>query len=71
MSNKHLDNTIYLIDLITKEYREKHKMNISEFLEFDKKVGLIDYIGSNPDIFDSLPDDIMMKKVEEVINKKI
>ena len=67
-SEKRINNTIYLMHIITQLYIKKHKISISDFLELDKKVGIYDYIQKCPDVFDGLPDKEIIKLVEEYIN---
>ena len=69
-SEKRIRNTIYLMNTITDLYISKHKIELGEFFELDKKVNLLKYIEKCPDIFDGLPTEEMMEIVEEVVYER-
>lgn len=69
-NEKRLNNTIYLMHLITQIYTEKHKLDIEEFLKLDKSTHLLSFVRKCPDIFDGLPNEEILGKVEEYINGK-
>lgn len=68
MSEKRLNNTIFLMYLITESYRTKHAMSIQDFLEFDKKYNVLNYIAECPDIFDNLTESEMVKEIEQYVS---
>ena len=67
-SEKRLNNTIYLMHIITQIYREKHELNVDEFLKLDKKTHLLSFVRKCPDIFDGLPREEILNRVEEYID---
>ena len=69
-SEKRIRNTIYLMNTITDLYISKHKIELGEFFELDRKVKLLKYIEKCPDIFDGLPTEEMMEIVEEVVYER-
>lgn len=42
MSEKRLNNTIFLMYLVTENYRKTHNMSIEDFLKFDEKYDVCD-----------------------------
>ncbi len=69
-SEKRIRNTIYLMNTITDLYTSKHKIEIQKFFELDKKIKLLDYVQKCPDIFDGLPNDELIKTVEEIVYER-
>ncbi|MBQ3163283.1 MAG: hypothetical protein IJC02_01910 [Lachnospiraceae bacterium] len=69
-SEKRLNNTIYLMHVITQLYTKEHKISILDFVDLDKKVKIYNYIQKCPDIFDGLPEMEILKRVEEYISDK-
>lgn len=67
MSEKRLNNTIFLMYLVTENYRKKHNMSVEEFLDYDKKYDIINYVAECPDIFDPMSDEEMVKEVEDYV----
>jgi hypothetical protein len=67
MSEKRLNNTIFLMYLITENYCKKHHISTEEFLKLDKEHKLLNYIAECPDVFDCLTDEEMIQEVEEYV----
>lgn len=67
MTEKRLNNTIFLMYLVTENYRRKHNLSIEDFLLLDKKHEIINYVAECPDIFDSLTTDEMVEEVEQYV----
>lgn len=70
LSDKELNNSIYLMDVITCAYVKKHDMSFCDFLAFDAKIGILSYIAECSWIFDGLPEDEMLCEIEEYIGCK-
>lgn len=64
MSEKRLNNTIFLMYLVTENYCKKHNLTTEEFLELDKSTNIINYVAECPDIFDPMTDEEMVQEVE-------
>lgn len=54
MSEKRLNNTIFLMFLVTENYKKKHNLSSEEFLKLDDKYAILNYVSECPDIFDSM-----------------
>lgn len=67
MSEKRLNNTIFLMFLVTRKYCKKHNMSTEEFLELDKKYDIINYVAECPDVFDSMTNEEMIEEIEQYI----
>ena len=65
MSEKRLNNTIFLMYLVTENYRKKHGLSIEEFLHLDKEYDIINYVAECPDIFDSIEE--MVREVDDYV----
>lgn len=69
MSEKRLNNTIFLMYLVTEKYCKKHNISIDEFLEIDKKYAILNYVSECPDVFDSMTDSEMVEEVEQYVSQ--
>lgn len=69
MSEKRINNTIFLMYLVTENYCKKHNMSTEEFLEFDKKYDILNYVAECPDVFDSLTTSEMVEEVEQYVSQ--
>ncbi len=68
MSEKRLKNTIFLMYLVTENYRKKHNISIEEFLKLDEEYEILNYVAECPDIFDSLTNSEMVEEVEQYVS---
>ena len=64
MSEKRLNNTIFLMYLVTENYCEKHNLTPEDFLKIDERYSILNYIAECPDIFDGLTNSEMVEEVE-------
>lgn len=69
MSEKSLNNTIFLMYLVTENYCKKHNLSIEDFLKLDEKYAIIEYVAECPDVFDSLTDSEMVEEVEQYVSQ--
>ncbi|MCM1048037.1 MAG: DUF3791 domain-containing protein [Clostridiales bacterium] len=67
MSEKRLNNTIFLMYLVTENYCEKHNISIDDFLMLDKQYDILNYVAECPDVFDSMTDDEMVREIEQYV----
>ena len=67
MSENRLNNTIYLMYLVTENYKKSHSLTTEQFLELDNKYHIINFVGECPDIFDSMTGEEM----DEAINRYV
>lgn len=69
MSDKRLNNTIFLMYLVTENYCKQHNISTEEFLELDDKYAILNYVSECPDIFDSMTGDEMVKEIDEYVSE--
>lgn len=69
MSEKRLNNTIFLMYLVTENYCKKHNLSTEDFLELDKKYEILNYVAECPDIFDSLTNAEMIEEIEQYVSE--
>lgn len=67
MSEKRLNNTIYLMYLVTENYKKSHSLTTEQFLELDNKYHIINFVGECPDIFDSMTDEEMVEEINQYV----
>lgn len=68
MSEKRLNNTIFLMYMVTESYKKKYGLSSMEFLELDDKYEILNYISECPDIFDSMTEKEMVKEIEYYVS---
>ena len=69
MSEKRLNNTIFLMYLVTENYRKKYGLSRQEYLQLDKKYKILNYISECPDVFDSMTEREMVEEVEQYVSE--
>ena len=67
MSDKRLNNSIFLMFLVTENYKKYHMLTNESFLELDKKYAILNYIAECPDIFDSLTAEEMIEEIDQYV----
>ncbi len=67
MSEKRLNNTIYLMYLVTEKYKNAHSLSTEDFLALDDKFHIINFVGECPDIFDSMTPQEMVKEIDQYV----
>ncbi len=67
MSEKRLNNTIYLMYLVTENYRKAHSLTIEQFLDLDQKYNIINFVGECPDIFDAMSNNEMIEEIDQYV----
>ena len=67
MTEKRLNNTIYLMYLVIESYKKSHSLNSQQFLELDNKYHIINFVGEYPDIFDSMTNDEMVEEINQYV----
>ena len=68
MSEKRLNNTIFLMYIVTENYRRKHNMSTEDFLKLDEEYAILNYIAECPDVFDSLTSMEMVEEIEQYVS---
>lgn len=67
MSEKRLNNSIFLMYLASTNYMKTHKMTKRDFEKLDKKYEILNYIVECPDIFDSLTEEEMVEEIDNYV----
>lgn len=67
MSDKALNNTIFLMYLVTEHYKKAHSLTTKQFLDFDSKHQVLNYVSECPDIFDCLTPDEMIEEIDRYV----
>jgi len=67
MSEKRLQNTIFLMYQATDAYMRRHKLTHTEFLALNERFAIVKFIAECPDIFDSMTETEMADELEEYI----
>ena len=62
-----LNNTIFLMYLVTQNYCREHRISVEDFLKLDEKYAILNYVAECPDIFDSLTGSEMVREVEQYV----
>lgn len=69
MTEKRLNNTIYLMDTVTKSYCKEKNITIDEFLKLDKEYDILNYVAECPDIFDPMTNTEMVEEIEQYVSE--
>ena len=69
MSEKRLNNTIFLMYLVTENYCKKHNISTEDFLKLDEKYAILNYVAECPDVFDSLTNAEMVEEIEQYVSE--
>lgn len=67
MSEKRLNNTIYIMYLVAENYKKSHSLTTEQFMDFDSKYKIINFVGECPDISDSMTSQEMVEKIDQYI----
>jgi len=67
MSERRLNNGIFLMYLVSTNYMKAHKMTKGDFEKLDKKYEILNYIAECPDIFDSLTEEEMVEEIDNYV----
>ncbi len=68
MSDKILNNTIFLMFLVTNRYCKAHGMSMRDFMALDRKYKILNYVSECPDVFDSMTGDEMVREVDHYVS---
>jgi len=67
MSDKRINNSIFIMFLLSGAYCTAHGISTKEFLELDDKYAILNYIAECPDIFDSMSEEEMVKEIDAYV----
>lgn len=68
MSEKRLNNTIFLMFLATENYKRSHNLTNEDFLKLDKQHSILRFISECPDIFDCMTGSEMVKEIDHYVS---
>lgn len=69
MSEKRLNNRIFLMYIVSENYKKFHKLSSEQFLEMNHKYAILNYIAECPDIFDNMSDSEMIEEIDEYVSE--
>lgn len=69
MSEKRLNNTIFLMYLVTENYCKKYNISTEDFLKLDEEYAILNYVAECPDIFDNLTNNEMIEEIERYVSQ--
>lgn len=67
MSEKRLNNTIFLMYLVTDSYCRAHNISTDDFIKLDAKYAILNYVSECPDIFDSMTEQEMVEEIDHYV----
>ena len=67
MTDRRLNNSIFLMFLATENYKKFHLLTNKQFLDLDKKYAILNYISECPDIFDSMTGQEMVEEIDQYV----
>ena len=68
MSDKELDNKIFLMFLITERYTKAHSLTYEQFLELNSKYDILHFISECPELFDCMTEQEMVEEIDRYVN---
>ena len=68
MSEKRLNNTIFLMFLVTENYKKAHHLSNQQFLDMNREYAILSYIAECPDIFDSMSSEEMVEEIDQYVS---
>lgn len=69
MTEKRLNNTIFLMYLVTENYCKAHNLSKKDFIKLDDKYAILNYVSECPDIFDSMTDSEMVEEIDYYVSE--
>ena len=67
MSEKRLNNTIYIMYLVTENFKKAHSLTTEQFMDLDQKYNIINFVGECHDIFDSMNNHEMVEEIDQYV----
>ena len=68
VSEKRLNNTIFLMFLATENYKKARSLTNEQFLLLDEKYDILNFISECPDIFDSMTSQEMVEEIDQYVS---
>ena len=67
VSERRLNNSLFLMHLATEAYRRRHNLTRQEFLDCDSRYHLLSFISECPDVFDSMTEPEMADELDQYV----
>lgn len=67
MSEKRLNNSIFLMFLISGAYCSAHNLTNVQFLKLDRQHRILNYIAECPDVFDLMTEEEMVQEIDSYV----
>ena len=67
MTERRLNNTIFLMHLASNAYKRRHGLTNDEFLDRDRRFHILHFISECPDVFDSMTEPEMAEEVDQYV----
>ena len=67
MSDKRINNSIFLMFLISGAYCSSHHLSTEQFLELDGQYRILNYIAECPWVFDLMTEDEMVQEIDAYV----
>ena len=69
MSEKRLNNTIFLMYLATERYKKARHLSSGDFIVLNRRYAILNYIAECPDIFDSMSATEMVEEIDQYVSE--
>lgn len=69
MSNKRLNNSIFLMYVVSTNYMKSRNLSNEDFKELDNKYAILNYIYECPDVFDNMTNEEMVEEIDAYVAK--
>lgn len=69
MSEKRLNNSIFLMFVASEHYKKSHHLSSAQFLDLDRKYEILNYIVECPDVFDNMSESEMVEEIEQYVSE--
>ena len=67
VSERRLNNSLFLMHLATEAYRRRHNMTRQELLDCDSRYHIFNFISECPDVFDSMTESEMADELDQYV----
>lgn len=67
VSERRLNNSLFLLHLATEAYRRRHNLTRQELLDRDSRYHIFNFITECPDIFDSMTESEMVDELDQYV----
>ena len=67
MSDKRINNSIFLMFLISGAYCSSHHLSTEQFLELDRQHQILNYIAECPGVFDLMTEDELVQEIDAYV----